>query len=65
MFQSCKIWMICKISNQDRLVLRNPVLCCLFGLAGHYVDFDLKVMCLMSVIYLVAKILCLLIFSEK
>ena len=52
MFQSCKIWMICKISNQDRLVLRNPVLCCLFGQAGHYVDFDLKVMCHMSVIYL-------------
>ena len=41
-----------KFLNQDRLVLRNPVLCCLFGLAGHYVDFDLKVMCRMSVIYL-------------
>ena len=55
-FQSCKNLDDFVKFNQDRLVMRKPcALLFVFGRAGHLVDFDLKVMCCMSVIYLFVK----------
>ena len=48
-----KISMNCKILSKTGLVMRKPLCFAVcFGWAGPLVDFDLKAMCCMSVIYL-------------
>ena len=52
MFQSCKNKMICKILTKTDWLSETLYFAVCFGWAGHMVDFDLKVMCCMSVFYL-------------
>ena len=52
MFQPCKNKTICKILTNTDWLWGTLCFAVCFGRAGHMVDFDLKVMCCMSVIYL-------------
>ena len=56
---------ICKILIKTYWLLETLCFAVCFGQAGHMVDFDLQVMCCLSVIHLLQKIALLLVFSES